>query len=250
VLAHGPLWPVDSHALPFAGDVLLAGREVVYSLDLPRRRGGDVGGGLGDGGMRSALVIADPEGDLPGARREAAAVAPLLAHFLEVDRLSGAEATGPALRGRLAGAGLLHYAGHGVSAGWDSRLPLAARGALTVDDVLVLDPGPRLVVLSGCETAAVPADTPAEGMGLAHAFLIAGAEAVVATVRRVPDDASSALVAGFYRELAGGGTPAAALRRAQLERARLEKARLEKARLEKAQPGGDPAWASFRVIEP
>lgn len=236
VLAHGPLWQVDFHALPFAGGLLLAGREVVYSLDLPGR--GDsagLGAGVGADGPGPALVVADPEGNLPGARREAAAVAPLLARRLAVDRLTGAEATGPALRRRLAGAGLLHYAGHGVSAGWDSRLPLAGGGALTIDDVLVLAPAPPLVVLSGCETAAVPADAPAEGMGLAHAFLIAGAEAVVATVRRVPDEASSALVAGFYEELAAGGTPAEALRRAQLARART---------------AGDLAWASFRVIEP
>ena len=228
VLAHGPLWRVDFHALPFTGGVLLGDRAVVYSLDLPVR---DRAGAA----PRSALLVADPEGDLPGARREAEAVDRSLRGRFSVRRLIGAEATGSALREGLAGSDLFHYAGHGVSAGWDSRLPLAGGSGLTVDDIVVLEPAPGLVVLSGCETAAVPADAPAEGMGLAHAFLIAGTRAVVATARRVPDGAAAALTAEFYRELTAGRAPAEALRRAQLAQART---------------AGDAAWASFRIIEP
>lgn len=228
VLAHGPLWGVDFHALPFAGGTLLDGRSVVYSLDLPPRPGAGTA-------SRTALLVADPEGDLPGARREADRVARLLRPRFTVDRLAGAEATGPAVRRRLAGSDLFHYAGHGVSAGWNSHLPLAGESGLTVDDIVVLDPAPGLVVLSGCETAAIPADLPAEGMGLAHAFLVAGAQAVVATVRRVPDPTAGALIEEFYRQLAAGEEPAEALRRAQLAR---------------AETNDDPGWASFRIIEP
>lgn len=228
VLAHGPLWGVDFHALPFAGAPLLAERAVVYALDLPPRAGAGAA-------PRAALLVADPEGDLPAARREVEAVERALGRRFTVERLTGVEATGPALRERLARSDLFHYAGHGVSAGWDSRLPLAGEGGLTVDDIVVLARAPGLVVLSGCETAAVPADAPAEGMGLAHAFLIAGGRAVVATIRRVPDEAAAALIAGFYRELVAGWEPAEALRRAQLERSRT---------------ADDPAWASFRIIEP
>ena len=75
-----------------------------------------------------------------------------------------------------------------------------------------------LVVLSGCETGTGRLVT-GEGMSsLARAFFHAGAGQVVATLWRVPDQASAALMAAFYEELLQGGKGAAeALRAAQNE---------------------------------
>ncbi|HEX9670360.1 MAG TPA: CHAT domain-containing protein [Thermoanaerobaculia bacterium] len=232
VLPYGVLRGVDFHALPFGGEVLLAAKPVVYALDLPagpatsaRRRG-------------RAVVVGDPAGDLPGARAEARRAGAALAAAQPdwtVERLLGRQATGPAVRRALAGSVLFHYAGHAVAAGWDSFLPLAGGGRLTVDDVLALRRSPAWVLLSGCETAASAEESAVESMGLAHAFLSAGAEAVVAAVRPLPDREARALVEAFYAELPRAASPAEALRRAQL-----------------ARRGGSRsgAWASFRAFAP
>ena len=50
----------------------------------------------------------------------------------------------------------------------------------------------RLVVLSACESAAVENETSSEGMGLAGAFLDAGARTVIATVWPIEDRAARA----------------------------------------------------------
>jgi len=55
---------------------------------------------------------------------------------------------------------------------------------------------------------------------LARAFLQAGARAVVGNLWEVRDDDAEALMAAFYRHLAGGATVAASLSAARRERAR------------------------------
>lgn len=232
VLPFGILRTVDFHALPLDGEPLVAGRPVVYGLDLPALPAGRARGG------RRALVVGDPGGDLPGARAEAGRVAAALAAARprwQVERLFGRRATGPAVRAALGGSALFHYAGHAVAAGWDSALPLAGGGRLTIDDVLALPRSPARVVLSGCDTGATPEESAVESMGLAHAFLTAGAESVVAAMRPLPDREAGDLVAAFYAELPRAGTPEEALRRAQLAARGRDR-------------GG--AWASFRAFVP
>lgn len=173
----------------------LAGRPAVYAMDLPPRSTRAAGS--------TALLVADPTGDLPGARREADRVAPgLTAVRPTVRRLVGAAATRAAVRAALAEADHLHYAGHGRYAGfegWDSALPLRD-GPLALGDLLVLPRVPATVVLSGCETGRAEGDT-AQGLGLAHAFLLRGAEAVVAPVRPVDDGAAAAFGEALYAAL-------------------------------------------------
>jgi CHAT domain-containing protein len=55
-----------------------------------------------------------------------------------------------------------------------------------------------------------------ESIGLAHAFLAAGAQVVIAAVRPVPDEEAAALMTAFYAELSRGAPAEEALRRAQL----------------------------------
>ncbi|MGD1047399.1 MAG: CHAT domain-containing tetratricopeptide repeat protein [Candidatus Krumholzibacteriaceae bacterium] len=101
-----------------------------------------------------------------------------------------------------------------------------------------------LVVLSACESGASEDGPSPEGMGLAGAFLEAGARTVIATVWPVEDRAARDFVTAFYRELiAGKRAPGAALQAAQ------------KNIIQKDRSGGTPArdiraWAPYLLIGP
>ncbi|WP_437562091.1 CHAT domain-containing protein [Sorangium sp. So ce542] len=235
----GALEQVDFHALPWGGAPLVAHAPVTYGMDLPGRSDRAAPGGEG-----GALVVADPRGDLPAARREGEIVAAALAgQGLRVERLSGGAATHPSLRDALERPSLevFHYAGHGAFAGrdgWDSSLRLAAGGELAVGDVLALQRAPARVVLSGCDTArtAPSAGDAGLGLGLAQAFLLAGAGSIIAAARPVDDAVAERMMAALY----GGAGFATADAGARLREAALAVMR--------AAPSSD--WASFRALVP
>lgn len=118
--------------------------------------------------------------------------------------------------------GYWHVASH---ASWDfskparSGLILGKKQVATVDDILKLAPlhPPRLVFLSACETALINIKQDLdEFVGLATAFLAAGAGGVIASQWPVSDAASALLAARFYQEHIGKKQPpAAALATAQ-----------------------------------
>lgn len=231
VIAYGPLRDVDFHALPFAGQRLLHHAPVAYRLDLPELAAEPLPA------SPLALVVADPS--LPAAPAEASAVRRALESRPEgwtVEAPAGRPAGLREVRRALSGAVLFHYAGHAeldeASRGWDSHLALGG-GRLTVDDVLASSRVPRWVVLSGCDTGSDARTAPLPSIGLAQAFLIAGAEAVVAAVGEVSDEDAAALAEAFYRSWDPTASAAAALRQAQLD-------------LERRDPGSD--WRKFRVL--
>jgi tetratricopeptide (TPR) repeat protein len=235
ILPSGPLQGIDFHALPFDGDVILAGRPVVYGLDLPVSAGPTRSPG------RHALVVADPRSDLPGALAEARAVAEVLASGSRpwiTEEVESGKASAAAVRGRLASADILHYAGHGTFSGvggWESGLLLAGETELTLGDFLALERVPAWVVLSGCDTGRSSAETPVESLGLAHAFLLAGSQAVIASTRPTADRTLPAFFADLYRQWDREPDLAVALQRAQLS-------------WRQRSPGVD--WGSFRIFEP
>jgi hypothetical protein len=218
VLASGRLADVDVHALPFAGQPLLAARPVVYGLDLPSVP--DRAPRRASGGH--ALLISDARGDLPGARQEAATLRAALgsrASAWTLAELSGARASAEAVRAQLATSDLLHYAGHGDYAGqsgWESSLLLADGTQLTLGDLLALEHVPSWVALSGCETGRVSGDAPVAGLGLAQAFLLAGSQSVIAATRPADDRRVPAFFAELYRRWAEDPDLARAMQGAQL----------------------------------
>ncbi|MGO8993377.1 MAG: CHAT domain-containing protein [Polyangiaceae bacterium] len=236
VRLYGAMRGVDVHALPWHGEPLLAHASVEYAIELSG--GADaLSGPIVPG---HALLVADPRGDLPSARAEADVVERDLSADTawRLDVLRGGAATGEAVRASLASAALLHYAGHasfGGPDGVESSLALAGAGELTPTDILALPRVPPLVSLFGCDTGRESASGKLETLGLANAFLAAGAETVIATSRPVDDALARDVAASFYAGLTRSPplSPAAAMQAAAL-------------RVRSAEPGAD--WAAFRAL--
>lgn len=123
---------------------------------------------------------------------------------------------------------LLHFATHGVLDNKNPELSglLLSRidengrpedSFLRLDDIYNLKLNSDLVVLSACNSG-LGKDVRGEGIiGLVHGFMYAGASRVVASLWKVDDDATAALMVNFYKEMfRSKQSPAAALRSAQL----------------------------------
>ena len=167
-------------------------------------------------GTRLALVVSDPAtrlpglGRLPNAAREGDAVETRLRELgWNVTRLGGEAAAHSDVVDALARADWLHYAGHGIAAGhtgWESGLPLAGEAMLDVSAILSVPRIPSVVVLSACDTSGTT-NTRNASMQIASAFLLGGAEFVIAAQGEVSDEAalrfSSQLYALAGQDLAG-----------------------------------------------
>lgn len=149
-----------------------------------------------------ALVVADPAGDLPEARREGRDVAERLsASGWQVHLLEGSSAQRSAVLEQLPQVQLFHFAGHGRLTPNDpmqTGLRLADGSLISPTDVLSLGAGPRFVVLSGCETGRPRDRGPAE-LGLAEAFVILGAKLVIGAAEEVPDASARRFTRLLYR---------------------------------------------------
>jgi CHAT domain-containing protein len=93
------------------------------------------------------------------------------------------------------------------------------RGLLTGEGLIDLDlSGLRLAVLSACESGLGDVASGEGTFGLQRAFHLAGARDVIASLWKVDDEATAALMALFYRNLwQKRMSPVEALRQAQLE---------------------------------
>jgi CHAT domain-containing protein len=160
-------------------------------------------------------------GPLSGMEREAVAVARLFYDH----PLLGRHATESQVYCQNGKFDLLHIAAH---ASYDPANPLFSRIALSADDrhdgnlevheiLAELDlSGVNLVVLSACETALGQRSGGDEVTSLTRAFLYAGSPAVLSTLWKIQDEATTVLMEELYRLLLEGATVAEALRQAQL----------------------------------
>ena len=187
-------------------------------------------------GSGLAVFVADPTGDLPGARREADAIRTALypgaVYLGRSDRAPASGAGTPdEVLARLPGGSapvrpaVLHLGCHATAGASpeDSRLVLAGGETLPVSRILAQarhrdgDAASGLVVLAACTSDLALADHD-EALTLASAFLAAGAGGAVGARWAVPDRQTAPLMFMFHRYLVRdpGDGPAAALRAAQL----------------------------------
>lgn len=171
-----------------------------------------------------AVVVGDPEATndpdwtfppLPGARREAQAIA---TRFAAVPMIGGDATPDAVLAALTQPVDLVYFAAHGVSS---DEAPLThsflalTGGRLTAGEVQALRlPNRPLVVLSACQTG-LGRSHAGGTIGLSRAFVLAGASAVVSTLWNVNDSATEALMQDFAANLSAM-RPADALRAAML----------------------------------
>ena len=149
---------------------------------------------------------------LVSSRREAAAIAALAPEKLRWQALDFDASLTAVNDPKLADYRILHFATHGLMNSRDPRLSglvlsLLDRqgrpvdGFLRAGDVANLKLGADLVVLSACQTA-LGKELRGEGLlGLARAFMYAGAPRVIASLWKVADSATSDLMSSLYQPL-------------------------------------------------
>ena len=95
--------------------------------------------------------------------------------------------------------------------------PKAEDGFIQAAEILRMKLPARLVVLSACDTSIGPIEGQAGAATLSTAFLLAGARSVISTLWPVSDQASLALMRGFYAHLGQGQSPADSMTAAKRE---------------------------------
>ena len=181
----------------------------------PRRAGAGV----------SVLVLGNPdlgsaEFDLPDAQVEAEKLARALPHSKLLLRKAATETAFKQQAGKYP---LVHVASHGE---FNADRPLTSAlllakdsandGQLTVAELYSVKLDADLVTLSACETGLGKVASGDDVVGLSRGFLFAGTRSIVASLWKVPDQATSYLMEQLYLQRARRNTRDA-LRAAQLE---------------------------------
>jgi CHAT domain-containing protein len=175
----------------------------------------------------SMLLIGDPPAagpEFPRLTKAADELALVERRFAGTcTTLTGARATPSAYRNANAGQyGLIHFVAHGIasrSRPLESAVVLANDGdsyKLYARDIIKQKLHARLVTISSCHGAGTRAYTGEGLVGLAWAFLHAGAHQVIAAWCEVNDNATPGLMDDLYGGIRGGQDPATALRNAKL----------------------------------
>lgn len=219
---------VPFHALPWAGTELGLTHEVSYlpAASLLTRSVSRSSSPEPDWTAATALLVGAPAiaperglAHLPGTATEVAAIERLLPRCRVV---TGWEASRVEVLKQAAGCGILHLATHGdipELAPHLSRLALAGRDHLGLDDLLGPDLAPELVVLSACDTGRGTATAGGDVLGLTRAAVISGVRHAVVSLWPVDDITGCLVITGMYQHLMSTARPpvASALALAQRE---------------------------------
>ena len=158
-----------------------------------------------------------PLDELPCAQEEVE----MIASILNTRALTGKQATKAEVIKRLSSVGLIHIAAHGnertgeialcPNPGWTSKFPQKKDFMLTMSDVQVANLRARLVVLSCCHSGRGRILKGEGVVGIARAFLAAGARSVLVTLWAIDDEATMVFMKSFYQHLKEGKSTSAAI---------------------------------------
>lgn len=176
-----------------------------------------------------ALLVGDPWTEtvrfkgkkilqLPGAEKEVK----MIGKILNVEPLTGKKAAKDQVLCRLNSVSLVHIAAHGCAETGEiilspslasSEQPKEKDFVLTMEDVLNAKLNAKLVVLSCCHSGR--GKIKAEGVvGMARAFLGAGARSVIASLWAIDDEATLEFLRHFYDCLVNGASASKSLHKA------------------------------------
>ena len=158
-------------------------------------------------------------GRLPYAEKEAMSIANIIGTIPVLRE----QATKQSVLYRLRSAKVIHLATHGSASGgflaFTSSFPTSKSGLAEKENILIfpkeieaLNISPALVVLSSCNSAR--GQVKADGViGMARAFLSAGAQSVLVSLWGVPDESANVFMNFFYQFLVNGLPSLQALQR-------------------------------------
>ncbi|XP_074625204.1 uncharacterized protein LOC141883582 [Acropora palmata] len=174
---------------------------------------------------KGALLVGNPclkdlkktENDLPCAQEEVE----MIASILKTRPLTGKRATKAEVMKQMSSVGLIHIAAHGnehtgeialsPNPGWSSKFPQTKDYMLKMSDVQAANLRARLVVLSCCYSGKGRMKNGEGVVGIARAFLAAGARSVLVTLWDIDDEATKVFMKSFYQHLKEGKTASAAV---------------------------------------
>ncbi|XP_068739483.1 tetratricopeptide repeat protein 28-like [Montipora capricornis] len=179
-----------------------------------------------------ALLVGDPYlrevtygtgepmyGQLPCAKKEA----DIIGELLQTVPLTGKNATKAEVLKRMKSVALIHIAAHGDDGSGEialapnperkSQIPKEEDYMLSLSDVQAVRLQARLVVLSCCHSG--QGEVKSEGIvGIARAFLCAGARSVLVSLWAIDDEATFMFMKSFYQHLGDGKSASTALHHA------------------------------------
>ena len=158
-----------------------------------------------------------PLHDLPCAQEEVETIASIL----KTRPLTGIHATKAEVMKRMSSVGLIHIAAHGSEStgeialspnpGWTSKFPQRKDYILKMSDVQAANLRARLVVLSCCHSGRGRILKGEGVVGIARAFLAAGARSVLVALWAIDDEATMVFMKRFYQHLKEGKTASVAV---------------------------------------
>ena len=172
-----------------------------------------------------ALLVGDPcvkevpisLSPLPYAKKEVE----MIGEILKSTPLTGKEATKAEVLKRMASVGFIHIAAHGrketgkialaPNPGWTSEFPEEKDFMLNMSDVQAVRLRANLVVLSCCHSGRGQVLESEGVVGLARAFLCAGARSVLVSLWAIDDEATMEFIKSFYQQLREGQSTSIAL---------------------------------------
>ena len=174
-----------------------------------------------------ALLVGDPWVQEIGMKLEqlnwAKKEVQMIGEILQTEPLVGKQATKDEVLRRISSVALVHIAAHGEMETGEIALapnttpssgnPAREDYLLTIEDVLNSKIRARLVVLSCCHSA--QGEVKSEGVvGIARAFLGAGARSVLVSLWAIDDEATMEFMKVFYEQLVHGRSASEALNKA------------------------------------